>query len=252
MFQMRLWLPALLARRAKPRVGGHDHVGQAFTLIELLVVIAIIAILAALLAPSLQRAQQTALQISCSNNLKQIHTSATFYINDFDGLFPLSIWYTGNAGIGYTMNRTNYITEGARKVWWCPQLSGLTPASGSSEYLLSYTPNNFLYPSYNSTGALISRAAQTGTVAWRSLSSVRTPGRSMQFLDHYITWNGYPQIVLWDKPYEIHHWADLSYGDIHFEQTNTLYVDGHVNSLYFKIMTTAEKQDRDLWSIKNW
>jgi len=53
-----------------------------FTLIELLVVIAIIAILAAILLPALQAARARAQTTTCVNNLKQLSTNATLYVND--------------------------------------------------------------------------------------------------------------------------------------------------------------------------
>jgi prepilin-type N-terminal cleavage/methylation domain-containing protein/prepilin-type processing-associated H-X9-DG protein len=60
-----------------------------FTLIELLVVIAIIAILAAILFPVFARARESARQITCVSNAKQIMTGTLMYSQDYDEIGPL-------------------------------------------------------------------------------------------------------------------------------------------------------------------
>jgi prepilin-type N-terminal cleavage/methylation domain-containing protein/prepilin-type processing-associated H-X9-DG protein len=70
-------------RHSAPSATGR----KAFTLIELLVVIAIIALLAAILFPVFARARENARKSSCLNNLKQIGVGISQYVQDYDETF---------------------------------------------------------------------------------------------------------------------------------------------------------------------
>lgn len=70
---------------------------KAFTLVELLVVIGIIALLISILMPALSKARESANDLKCLNNVRQLGLAMTMYQNDYGGAFPASLfYYAGN------------------------------------------------------------------------------------------------------------------------------------------------------------
>ena len=87
---------------------------QSFTLVELLVVVAIISILAALLPPSLRNARDSARQVACMHNERQLSLTLQIMASENNGWIngtqvgaytPVPIWW------GYSI--TNYLRDAA-------------------------------------------------------------------------------------------------------------------------------------------
>jgi prepilin-type processing-associated H-X9-DG protein/prepilin-type N-terminal cleavage/methylation domain-containing protein len=117
-----------------------------FTLIELLLVIAIIAILTSLLLPALKRAKESAKQIQCAGNLKQIGLGFACYSGDYNSFFPplvygssatqiLQTWYTNLLDDGRYLpvtswNSRNYGNVANGLGWRCPSASNFYWGAG--------------------------------------------------------------------------------------------------------------------------
>jgi hypothetical protein len=81
----------------------------------------IIPMSAALLLPSLAKAKEKAMRISCVNNMKQIGVGMRIYANDNNGMFPTNF-----------LSMSNEL--GTAKILWCPQDEKHTRATDWSTF----------------------------------------------------------------------------------------------------------------------
>ena len=95
-----------------------------FTIIELMIVVSVIAILIGVLLPTLEKARQAAIAISCLNNVKQCMLGIQSYANDSNGILNTCENQNTSTEAGYgawarLLTVNSYLPPG---VVYCPLL----------------------------------------------------------------------------------------------------------------------------------
>jgi prepilin-type processing-associated H-X9-DG protein len=118
---------------------------------ELLVVIAVIVILAGLLLPALGRGKETARNINCQSNLKQLQICWVSYADDYAGVFAPNNWIDDEG-----MSTNGPFSQYNTLISWCP-------GNARTDTTTSNIQQGLLFP-YNTSTAIYHCPSDVSTI----------------------------------------------------------------------------------------
>ena len=197
---------------------------KIFTLIELLVVIAIIAILASMLLPSLNKAREKARGIKCLGNHKQIGSALLFYIDDYEGFFPV---YSPYAYSPADMSVPYWNQSLVEKKYTTHQIFNCPSFSHSTRKFYPNKPIDWKYTHYGINRRHIGGGWRYGKVdkASAKINKIKKPTETLVVADSFrksIVDRGY--VYIGDSPND-----DDQPHARHSNGINITWVDGHAS-----------------------
>lgn len=173
---------------------------SAFTLIELLVVVSIIAVLLALLLPALGKARDSARQVKCLSNMRQVGLALVSYTVEYRQDLPRGRWDAGNGNTTASQHGTRWINRlasmynlGGRKsggVWvFGPASALLCPSNQPAIDRGNLSDSDQRGGSYFGNGRLIT-PDDTLTTKHVKYSDVSQPSRRLYMTERLGWWYG--------------------------------------------------------------
>lgn len=203
---------------------------KAFTLIELLVVITIISILTAVLLPALTRSRAMAKNITCTNNLKQLHLITTYYTGDFDGRL-MGAWGF-NAYTSWRRLMVPYLPDNPlvgtpptilhRGTLMCPE------DESTADYRIGYMLNVFVGYYYQAASGHVSNGGPQHDHVTRPFTYPGM-GTRILFVEAWVSLSSFSMESPWRSAAQ---WAQLK--DYHTTSSNVLFAGGHVKPMQRK------------------
>jgi type II secretory pathway pseudopilin PulG len=182
-----------------------------FTLIELLVVISIVMILMALLLPGLTSAKESAKQMTCLNNLRQLGTGMSLYATDNDSYLPeypssdtvRDCWDTRIKDyVNYIHYLKDDIHSGSSSIFHCPS-GNIVQTNCTVSYSRGYAMNMNLATNLYGNGRLYTTYKHNSKTmiigeTWQSAAT----NKDFMLLGkrqngEYLTFYSYPERLAW-------------------------------------------------------
>ncbi|WP_043587629.1 type II secretion system protein [Geminisphaera colitermitum] len=221
---------------------------RAFTLIELLTVIAIIGVLAAIIIPTIASVRNTARNVQCISNLRQIAQGAQLWVADNRGRMPdAKIWGAADNSNPYSIRPYLAVTgaKTATTVFTCPESFRLhpDPYNGLTENLRTYSINEYACGSLNENNNHSDLAGNA-----KLINQVRNPSKTSLFMDGNLETEG-GQVYTYlhvDRARSI--WQDengkrLGLLAVHKGKLNVAFIDGHVENRHLSTIPTRDNAE---------